>query len=88
MTREQFLAELNTRFPLYNFFVERDGTKYTRVIRSSAGSASSRSVYCFLDKDGNIYKAASWKAPVKGIRSTLATVDLNRVDQHGGWMYR
>ena len=74
-------------FPTYAFVIEREGVKYTRVIQTSGGGIS-RSVYCFLDKDGNIYKAASWKAPAKGIRSTLATVDLNRVDQHGGWMYR
>jgi hypothetical protein len=88
MTREQFLAALNQMFPKYTFTIERDGIKYTRVVQASAGNADSRSVYCFLDKDGNIYKAASWKAPAKGVRSTLATVDLNKVDPFGGWMYR
>jgi hypothetical protein len=61
------------------------GVKYTRVIHTCGGQ---RSVFCFIDGDGNIYKPASWKAPAKGIRGTLATVDMSKVDGHGSWLYR
>jgi hypothetical protein len=37
------------------------GKKYYKLIQDNA-------VYCFIDKDGNVYKSASWKAPAKGIR--------------------
>jgi hypothetical protein len=45
------------------------GRKYIRVVENL--SYGGRSVYCFFDYKGNIYKAASWKAPAKGIRGTL-----------------
>jgi hypothetical protein len=37
-----------------------EGSKYIRVV---AANGSSRSVHSFLDLDGNIWKAAGWKAP-------------------------
>jgi hypothetical protein len=84
MTIIEFVAALNLKFN--NIFeLGKPSAKYTRVINTSCGS---RSVYCFIDADGNIYKAASWKAPAKGVRSTLASVDIARVDQYGGWLYR
>ncbi len=84
MTIADFVAALNQKF---NGIFEqgKTGSKYTRVINTSCGS---RSVYCFIDADGNIYKAASWKTPAKGVRSNLAGVDLSRVDRYGGWLYR
>lgn len=44
------------------------GRKYIKLVEDTFGS---RSVYCFLDYDGNIYKAASWKAPAKHVRGTV-----------------
>ena len=44
------------------------GSKYIRLVVTSYGQ---RSVHCFLDKEGNIYKAASWKTPAKGIRGNI-----------------
>ena len=88
MTLAEFLFALNSKFTRYTFFTERPGVKYTRVIKASAGNADSRSVYCFVDADGNIYKPAGWKAPAKGVRSTLATFDINSADPFGGWLYR
>jgi hypothetical protein len=38
------------------------GRKYVRVTQSRRNS-SGLSVYCFLDFQGNIWKAAGWKAP-------------------------
>lgn len=40
------------------------GSKYVKVVKISAGG--SRSVHSFVEKEtGNIWKAASWKAPAK-----------------------
>jgi hypothetical protein len=44
------------------------GRKYIRIVEESYGS---RSVYCFLDYDGNIYKSASWKTPAKHVRGSV-----------------
>lgn len=49
-------------------FSAEPGRKYIKIIQSFAGS---RSVYAFIDFDGNIYKAASWKAPAKHIRGSV-----------------
>lgn len=50
------------------------GKKYTRVIQQNRYfdkdgiariSQNNRSVFCFIDEQGNLWKAASWKAPAK-----------------------
>ena len=40
------------------------GQKFIKVIRTDA-DGSHRSVHSFVDFEGNIWKAASWKAPAK-----------------------
>jgi len=46
------------------------GKKYGKVIRQSG---SSRSVHCFVDlSNGDLYKAATWKAPAKGVRGNIS----------------
>jgi hypothetical protein len=85
MTIQELVAALNAKVGSERFSLDKPGQKYTRVVNTSGGQ---RSVWCFVDAAGNIYKAASWKAPAKGVRSTLATVDMSRVDEYGGWLYR
>jgi hypothetical protein len=53
--------------PAPEFHLEK-GVKYIRLVVTSCGQ---RSVHCFLDFDGNIYKAESWKKPAKGIRGNI-----------------
>ena len=53
--------------PAPEFHLER-GKKFIRVVVTNYGQ---RSVHCFLDNEGNIYKAAGWKAPAKGIRGNI-----------------
>jgi hypothetical protein len=88
MTNTEFITALNQKFNSigYIFLIEREGIKYTRIVQTS-GNGGSRSVYCFVDAQGNIYKAAGWKTPAKGVRSTLATVDMSTVDPYGAWLY-
>jgi hypothetical protein len=92
---EGFIAALNAKFNTidgtttgYVFSIDRPGIKFTRIVQRGVNGGLSRSVYCFVDADGNIYKAAGWKAPAKGVRSTLATVDVSKVDPYGSWLYR
>ena len=35
-----------------------------------------KSVFCFVDKEGNIYKPASWQVPAKGIRGNIFDTQL------------
>ncbi|HLO91593.1 MAG TPA: hypothetical protein VK172_10560 [Lentimicrobium sp.] len=44
------------------------GSKFIKVIETDMGSER---VHCFIDYEGNLYKAASWKAPAKGIRGNI-----------------
>jgi hypothetical protein len=60
-------ARLKYTLPAPEFSIEA-GSKYTRIVRSTFGS---KSVHCFVDAEGNIYKASSWKAPAKGIRGNI-----------------
>ena len=53
------------------------GMKYIRLVTRRPGIDLSGSVYCFLDKEGNIYKAASFKAPAKGIRGSVFDPDCS-----------
>jgi hypothetical protein len=49
------------------------GRKYVKIIKTTTCmSYSSRSVYCFVDKsNGDILKAATWKAPAKIARGNI-----------------
>ena len=60
---DKFAKDLE--FTQYNFGIEfEEGSKYVKVVSVSAGG--SRSVHSFVEKStGNIWKAASWKAPAK-----------------------
>jgi hypothetical protein len=85
-TPEDYIAEVKAAsdaewkargftLPAPVFSLER-GSKYIRVVMAypqpdNIACLGSRSVHCFLDKDGNIYKAESWKKPAKGIRGNI-----------------
>lgn len=53
--------------------IDPRGKKYARIVVSSApGHDSRRSVYCFVNKEnGDVLKAASWKAPAKHARGSI-----------------
>lgn len=66
---EEYLSE-NYRDVKVDFNI---GRKYVKFIVDGSGS---RSVYCFLDSEGNIYRPASWKAPsTKHIRGNIVEDD-------------
>ena len=89
MTIQEFIDGLNAKFEgQYYFSIEKPGIKYTRVIQSFKSHRSSRSAFCFVDAEGNIYKPDSWERPAKGVRSTLTTVNLDNVDPYGTWLYQ
>jgi hypothetical protein len=48
---------------------------------------SRKSAYCFLDYQGNIYKAAGWKAPAKGIRGHIEKKNPREISSSTGWLY-
>ena len=63
------------------------GRKYHKISKGSTGVGSS--VVCFIDNEGNIYKAASWKVPAKGIRASIHKPEsYAHADLYGGWLYR
>jgi len=86
-TAQEFVDALNAKFGpqgYSTFEVVEGGRKFTKIAAIHGGQ---RSVYCFLDADGNVYKAEGWKKPARGIRANLATLDMSRVDWSGGWLY-
>ena len=74
----------------YDFFIE-EGRKYLKVVMDARGS---KSVHAFVDKkSGDVYKAASFKAPAKGIRFNLCIISdrewlLENADWAGGYLYK
>ena len=73
----------------YDFFIE-EGRKYHKIVMDAHGSES---VHAFVDKKtGDVYKAASFKAPAKGIRCNLCIMSdrewlLEHADWAGGYLY-
>ena len=62
----------------------RLGRRYAKIVRTGAGRGES--VYFFVDLDnGDLLKAASYKAPAKGARASLFDDDLgiSAVGPHG-----
>lgn len=53
--------------------VEHVGSKYIKII--AVGKAQ-RSVYCFLDYAGRIYRSATWRAPAKHARGSIFQQDF------------
>lgn len=59
-------------FAKYKFSADF-GPKYIRIWHANqhADKLINKACFCFVDYSGNLYKAAGWKAPAKGIRGTL-----------------
>ena len=80
----------------YKFYIE-SGRKYHKIIMETDGGANrlgpSRSVHAFVDKKtGEVYKAASFKAPAKHVRYNLNIISsreecFQRADWAGGYLY-
>jgi hypothetical protein len=70
----------------YTFFAEF-GRKYTKIIYVGQNGLYGRGVHAFVDRDGNVYKPASWKAPAKHIRFNLRDLDTVDVDPYGAYLY-
>ena len=74
----------------YKFYIE-SGRKYHKIIMETG--AGSRSVHAFVDKKtGEVYKAASFKAPAKHVRFNLCLIKdrewlLENADWAGGYLY-
>ena len=74
----------------YKFYIE-EGRKYHKIIMETG--AGSRSVHAFVDKKtGDVYKAASFKAPAKHVRFNLCIISdrewlLANADWAGGYLY-
>ena len=75
----------------YKFYIE-SGRKYHKLIMET--KRGSRSVHAFVDKNtGELYKAASWKAPAKDVRFDLRIIEqrefvLENCDWAGGYLYK
>lgn len=61
-------VEIGTFDDFVQEYVVEQARKYTKIYRKSS---SSMQIVMFIDKDGNIYKPASCKAPAKGIRGHI-----------------
>ena len=78
-------------------FVE--GKKYLKVIMNDYNSITKkydgRGVHCFIDKNtGEVYKAASWKSPARGVRFDMRIIrerellhNPSFVSWSGGYLY-
>ena len=73
----------------YDFFIE-EGRKYHKIVMDARGS---KSVHAFVDKKtGDVYKAASFKAPAKHVRFNLCIISdrewlLENADWAGSYLY-
>ena len=73
----------------YDFFIE-EGRKYLKIVMDARGS---KSVHAFVDKKtGEVYKAASFKSPAKGVRYDLRLIEqrewlLENADWVGSYLY-
>jgi len=73
----------------YEFTIE-PGRKFLKITKTFGGD--NRSVHCFIDKaTGDIYKPASWKAPVKDPRYNLfrdMALLYKVASPYGGYLYK
>ena len=87
---DNFKSRNNRKDSGYKFYIE-EGRKYHKIIMETGGN--SRSVHAFVDKKtGDLYKAASFKSPAKGVRFNLCIISdrewlLENADWAGGYLY-
>ena len=87
---DNFKGKNNRKSDDYKFYIE-EGRKYHKIIMETG--AGSRSVHAFVDKkNGDLYKAASFKSPAKGVRFNLCIISdrewlLENADWAGGYLY-
>ena len=68
------------------------GRKYHKIVQTCCDG--SKSVHAFVDKNtGELYKAASWKAPAKDVRFDLRIIKerewvFENCDWAGGYLYQ
>lgn len=55
----------------------RVGRKYIKILRGDG------SVFCFLDENGNVLKAASWATPAQGVRGNIFEKGKEGVSAYG-----
>ncbi len=80
--------------PVYKFVIE-EGRKYYKIVMivPNHNRPPSESVHAFVDKKtGDVYKAASFKAPAKHVRFNLCIISdrewlLEHADWAGGYLY-
>lgn len=93
---ENRIAEYKEGKDLYKFTINT-GRKYHKIIMvcPNGDRPASRSVHAFVDKKtGEVYMAASWKAPAKnGVRYDLRIIEqrehvLENCDWAGTYLYK
>lgn len=96
MTPEQFAQALTEKFagPEFEFYhrhfaVDPRGQRWIRITQEDPDHEWSKSVHCFVDEDGAVYKADGWKRPAKGMRFLSMEAALEAADSPaGGYLYR
>lgn len=74
----------------YKFHIE-EGRKYHKILMET--NSQSESVHAFVDKKtGEVYKAASYKSPAKGVRFDLRLIEqrewlFENADWAGSYLY-
>ena len=87
---QERIAEAERGENLYKFYPE-SGRKYHKIMMECDDGA--RSVHAFVDKKtGEVYKAASWKAPAKDVRYDMRLITerenlYKHCDWAGGYLY-
>ena len=88
---EDRIADYKAGKDVYTFSIDT-GRKYHKIVQTCCDG--SQSVHAFVDKKtGELYKAASWKAPAKGVRFDLRIITqredvLENCDWAGGYLYQ
>ena len=89
-TAEYFTRFTHTSLQVAPTFTANMGKKYFKIVTDNG---TQRSVHCFVDLEGNVYKAASWAAPAKGVRYNLYNAEdvvtlRAEAGYHSSYLYR
>ena len=88
---EERIEDYKAGKDVYKFSIVT-GRKYHKIVQTCCDG--SQSVHAFVDKNtGELYKAASWKAPAKDVRFDLRIISerewvLENCDWAGGYLYK
>lgn len=67
---KEYFKKNDYKFPP-DVYENAPGKRWNKIVVRNNGGQGQKSVFAFIDTNGDIYKPAGWNAPAKGVRGNI-----------------